>query len=214
MPSIVERLKIQAEDKLRYNPSVRNILASTILMKAPRAQAADTAEAPRVVHRLCQAARLAASESMMRRAEAAIARQLPAIDPGQVPWAEFLPDFGQDKIQKAIVLKRFVSEREKSIVLDFLDQMARLAKARDLGQFAARLRWCSPLRGHRPTRSSLTCSRASTRTRYSASSATGATWRVFRESAKSTGWFRSMRPTGSTRANTPRFLRQRRTPTF
>lgn len=139
MPSILEKVKIQAEDRFRYNPSVRNILASTILMRVPRAKAANTAAAARVVHKLCQAARLAASESMMRRAEAAIARQLPAIDPGQVPWAEFLPDFGQDKIYKTIVLKRFVSEREKGVVfVSFDNQMARLAKAPDLGQFAAR----------------------------------------------------------------------------
>jgi glycosyltransferase involved in cell wall biosynthesis len=76
---------------------------------------------------------------MMLRAEAAIARQLPAIDPEQVPWAEFLPDFGLPRIHKTIVLKRYVSEREKGVVfVSFDTQMARLAKARDLQQFAER----------------------------------------------------------------------------
>jgi glycosyltransferase involved in cell wall biosynthesis len=76
---------------------------------------------------------------MTRKAEAAIARQLPAIDSAQIPWAEFLPDFGQERIQKAIVLKRYVSEREKGVVfISFDNQMARLAKAAKLRLFAER----------------------------------------------------------------------------
>jgi glycosyltransferase involved in cell wall biosynthesis len=136
---MLKRLKIQAEDMLRYNPPVRNLLASAILLRTPGARAANTVEAARIIHNLCQAARLAATESMMLEAEAAIARQLPAIHPEQVPWAEFLSDFGQPRIQKTIVLKRYVSEREKGVVfVSFDNQMARLAKAGDLGQFAAR----------------------------------------------------------------------------
>jgi glycosyltransferase involved in cell wall biosynthesis len=136
---MLKRLKIQAEDIFRYNPAVRNFLTSAILLKTPKAQAANTVEAARIVYRLCQAARLASTGSLMRKAEAAIARQLPAIDPEQVPWAEFLSDFGHDRIQKTIVLKRYVSEREKGVVFfSFDNQMARLAKAADLRQFAAR----------------------------------------------------------------------------
>ena len=134
---MLKRFKIQAEDMLRYNPAVRNLLASAVLLKAPAAQAASTIEAARIIHKLCQAARLTATDSMMLKAEASIARQLPAINPEQVPWAEFLPDFGLDRVYKAIVLKRYVSEREKGVVfVSFDNQMARLAKARDLRQFA------------------------------------------------------------------------------
>jgi hypothetical protein len=46
---------------------------------------------------------------MMLKAEAAINRQLPNIDPERIPWAEFIPGFGQDRVQKTIVLKRYVS---------------------------------------------------------------------------------------------------------
>jgi hypothetical protein len=49
---MLKRLKIQAEDTLRYNPAVRNLLTSSILLKAPRAQAANTAEAARIINRL------------------------------------------------------------------------------------------------------------------------------------------------------------------
>ncbi len=134
---ILNRLKIQAEDVLRYHPAVRNLLASAILLKSSQVKTTSTAEAARTVHRLCQAARLASSDAIMGKAEAAIARQLPVIEPEQVPWAEFLFDFGHDRIQKAIVLKRYVSQREKGVVfISFDNQMARLVKARDLRQFA------------------------------------------------------------------------------
>lgn len=136
---MLKRLKIQAEDVFRYNPVVRNLLASTILLKMPKAPAANTLEAARIVHQLCQAARLASTGAMMLKAEAAIARQLPAIDPGQVRWGEFLSDYGLDRIHKTIVLKRYVSEREKGVVfVSFDNQMARLAKAGNLREFAAR----------------------------------------------------------------------------
>ena len=134
---MLKRLKIQAEDMLRYNPAVRNLLAFAILLKTPTAPAASTVEAARIIHQLCLAARLTASSSMMLKAEAAITRQLPAINPEQVPWAEFLSDFGLDRIHKTIVLKRYVSEREKGVVfVSFDNQMARLAKAKDLRKFA------------------------------------------------------------------------------
>jgi len=134
---MLKRLKIQAEDILRHNPVVRNLLASVTLLRTPGATAEGTAEAARRISKLCQAARLASTQSMMLKAEAAIARQITAVDPAQLPWAEFLPDFDQPCIQKAIVLKRFVSEREKGVVfVSFDNQMARLAKAGKLREFA------------------------------------------------------------------------------
>jgi glycosyltransferase involved in cell wall biosynthesis len=134
---MIKRLRIQTQDMLRYNRAVRNLLASAILLKTGRSKPGGTAEAARVVNKLCQAARLAPTDSMMLKAEAAIDRQLPAINPLQVPWDEFIPDFGKDRIHKTIILKRYVSPREKGVVfVSFDNQMARLAKAKDLKQFA------------------------------------------------------------------------------
>jgi hypothetical protein len=62
---MLKKLKIQAEDTFRYNPVVRNLLASSILLRTPGAPAASTAEASRRIHKLCQAARLASTESMV-----------------------------------------------------------------------------------------------------------------------------------------------------
>jgi glycosyltransferase involved in cell wall biosynthesis len=85
------------------------------------------------VHRLCQAARLATSDAMMAKVEAAIKQQLPAIDPEQVPWGDFYPDFADEILYKAIVLKRYVSPREKGVLfISFDTRMAQLSKSSDL----------------------------------------------------------------------------------
>jgi len=136
---MLKKLKILAEDVLRFNPAVRNGLATYSLLKTPRAQAKSTLEAARIIHGLCQTVRLASTEETMIKAEAAIARQLPSIDPKQIPWGEFLPDFGNDRVQKAIILKRYVSQKEKGVLfVSFDNQMARLAKAKDLQKFSER----------------------------------------------------------------------------
>jgi glycosyltransferase involved in cell wall biosynthesis len=136
---MLKKLKIQAEDALRYNPVIRNLLASSILLKSRKMQPSNTCEAAHNVQKLCQAARLAATEPIRLKAEAAIARQLSMIDPAQIPWSEFLSDYGLESIRKTIVLKRYVSEREKGVVfVSFDNQMARLAKSSALQTFADR----------------------------------------------------------------------------
>jgi glycosyltransferase involved in cell wall biosynthesis len=148
---MLRKLKIQAEDTLRYNPGIRNLLASSILLKSRKIQPSNTSEAAHNIHKLCQAARLAPSEAMMLKAEAAIERQIQAVDPAQVPWGDFFSDFTQPAIGKAIVLKRYVGERERGVVfLSFDNKMVQLAKARDLDEFTKRYtivlspQWCPP----------------------------------------------------------------------
>ena len=134
-----KRLRIQLEDFVRFNPAVRNLLAYSTRVKAQSRRATNTAEAAQNVEKLCQAARLATSESMMLKVEAAIARQLPAVDPAQVPWGDFYTDYADDKLYKAIVLKPYVSAREKGVVfISFDTRMAYLANATNLKQFAER----------------------------------------------------------------------------
>jgi glycosyltransferase involved in cell wall biosynthesis len=136
---MLKRLKIQIEDIVRFNPAVRNLLAFSALWKTRGKRAANSDEAARTVEKLCQAARLAASDSMMLKVEAAIARQLPAIEPEHVKWSEFLSDYNDDKLYKAIVLKPYVSPREKGVVfISFDSRMVQLAKATDLKKFAER----------------------------------------------------------------------------
>jgi hypothetical protein len=124
------RLRIQAEDTLRFHPEVRNLLASSILLRTPAAPAKTPSEAVTRLRNLCNAARLASSESLVEKAESEIARQLAGLAPSSLPWDEFVPDFRAQEIPKAIILKRYISEREKGVLfVSFDTQMARLAKA-------------------------------------------------------------------------------------
>jgi hypothetical protein len=82
---MLKKLRIQTEDMLWYNPVVRGLLAAYTLLRTPGTAAANTVEAARIIYMLCQAARLSATEAMILKAETAIARQLPAINPEQVP---------------------------------------------------------------------------------------------------------------------------------
>jgi len=136
---MLDRLKIQIEDFVRFNPTVRNLLASYALFKWGGKRPRTSAEAAHIVDKLCQAARLATSDSMMLRVEAEIARVLPAVDPKDVPWGDFYPDYTDDLLYKAIVLKPYVSEREKGVVfISFDTRMAYLANSTDLRQFEER----------------------------------------------------------------------------
>jgi glycosyltransferase involved in cell wall biosynthesis len=139
VPRIVRRMKIKAEDVLRFNPAVRRVLALSMLYRAPRQPAGTTPEAVQIIVKLCQAARLASSERLLAQVENKIGRQLPAIKPNEIPWGDFLPDFGDSQIAKAIVLKRYINEREKGVVfVSFDNQMAKLARSSDLDEFAKR----------------------------------------------------------------------------
>jgi glycosyltransferase involved in cell wall biosynthesis len=136
---MLKRLKIQFEDFVRFHPATRNALAYWTLLKTRGAKASNTAEATQTVEKLCQAARLTTTEAMMRKVEAAIERQLPAINPAEVPWSEYYPDFNDELLWKAIVLKPYVSAREKGVVfISFDTRMAQLAKSKDLKAFAER----------------------------------------------------------------------------
>ena len=60
--SFVQRLKIEAEDTLRYHPAVRSCLCAIELLKDRTPPAADPQAIARSIVRLCAAARLAASQ--------------------------------------------------------------------------------------------------------------------------------------------------------
>jgi hypothetical protein len=148
---MVKRLRIEAEEAMRFNPMVRELLSRSILLRCPSSPASSTAEATAIANRLCQAARLAPSDSMMRSVEARIDSQLTAVDPLQIPWKTFFPDYGPTVIQKGVILKPYVSEREKGVVfISFDNQFARLASSSNLAEFRRRYTvvfapvWCPP----------------------------------------------------------------------
>src|SRR6187402_341271 len=126
---MIARLRIEAEDFLRYSPTVRNTLAQYKISRAAKAEPPDTRTAIAALRELCAAARLASDDALVLRAEAAIARILNRINPSEIAWEELLPDPASRRITKGIILKPYVSEREKGVVfVSFENQMARLAK--------------------------------------------------------------------------------------
>ncbi|AFL89048.1 glycosyltransferase [Terriglobus roseus DSM 18391] len=148
---MIARLRIEAEDFLRYNPVVRNSLARYKILRAAKADASSTGAAVDVLRELCAAARLASDDALVMRAEAEIARVLNRINPSEVRWETLLPDPTSRRITKGIILKPYVSDREKGVVfVSFENQMARMALATDLARFASRYTlvvspsWCPP----------------------------------------------------------------------
>jgi glycosyltransferase involved in cell wall biosynthesis len=145
------RLKIEAEDFLRYNPTVRNALARYKIAAAVKAHPADIAETLHKLRELCAAARLASEDDTVLQAEREIRTLLQQVDPATIPWETILPDPTSSRITKGIILKPYISEREKGVVFVSSEtQMARLAKATDLQHFAERYTlvvapsWCPP----------------------------------------------------------------------
>jgi glycosyltransferase involved in cell wall biosynthesis len=148
---MIARLKIEAEDFLRYNPTVRNTLARYKIAKAVKVQPRSPGEAVEKLRDLSAAARLASNEATVLAAEAEIQKVLTGLDPAQIVWEDLLPDPTSNRITKGIILKPYISPREKGVVfVSFENQMARLAKATDLRRFAERYTlvvapsWCPP----------------------------------------------------------------------
>jgi len=143
--------KIELEDRLRFNPAVRNALCRWKLLRERPPAADDHQGLARSIHRLCAAARLAPDEALMRQVESEILARVRRLDAAQVNWPEFEPDIDRRQIEKAAVLKPFVSEREKGVLfVSFEYQWARLMRLPRLAQLARRYTlvvsptWCPP----------------------------------------------------------------------
>lgn len=133
------RLLIELEDRLRFSDAVRWALCQWKLARKPAWDPADPQSIARVIHHLCNAARLATSEQSMLAIEAEIAQHVRRLDGRPVNWKEFEPTADSKCVQKAVLLKPWVSAREKGVVfVSFEYQWMRLLCHCDLAQFAAR----------------------------------------------------------------------------
>lgn len=145
----LRRFKIELEDQLRYSPRLREALALGLLTAHRRA--ADGQELARRLVKLCSGARLTASEDMLTRIEASILRCADALEGKQIDWSEFIPGIGDGWVEKGVVIKPWVSPREKGAVfISFENQWVKLLTCRDMGEFARRYdlivspTWCPP----------------------------------------------------------------------
>lgn len=137
--SIYQRLQIEQKDRIRQNPSVRGCMAAVGYLRARLQGGTDAQSVARRIFRLSQAARISPTKGQMIRMESAIRDQLKVLQGRPFDWAEFCPQFKRDRIEKAVVLKPWVSPREKGVLLiSFEYQWARLAQLENLHEFADR----------------------------------------------------------------------------
>ncbi len=145
------RLAIELEDRLRYNRAVRWALCRWKLATVPAVNGDDPQSLARAIDHLCLAARLSTSPQQLLGVEARIAPLVERLGDRRIDWKEFEPEAGSRRIQKAAILKPFVSERERGVVfISFESQWVRLLANCDVREFTRRYTlvlspvWASP----------------------------------------------------------------------
>ena len=145
------RSTIELEDRLRYSRTIRWALCRWKLATVPAVNGDDPQSLARAIDHLCLAARLSTSPRQLLGVEARITPLAERLGARRIDWKEFEPDAEGRRIQKAAVLKPFISEREKGVVfISFESQWIRLLANCDLREFTRRYTlvvspvWASP----------------------------------------------------------------------
>lgn len=137
--SLVGRLRIEAEDQLRWNSAVRSLLCRRVLRKTSRERPANSRLTLQSVDQLCVAARLAPNIELMQRIERLIREHIRRLGLANVDWHEVVPNVERRRIEKSVVLKPYLGPKEKGVVfISFENQWARLLWRCNLGEFAQR----------------------------------------------------------------------------
>lgn len=136
----LSRLLIELEDRLRYSGCVRRCVARLYHgFDRFKSASGDPTSTLASIDRLCRVARLAASVDFGIRAEQSINAQLARLQKAQILWAALEPYHHRPHIEHGIVLKPWVSPREKgAVLLSFEYQITRLLRFADLPRFAER----------------------------------------------------------------------------
>jgi hypothetical protein len=137
--SFGKRLRLEAEDRLRYHPAVRRSISRYKLWRTPRPQPGDTQAAARAIVQLCAAARLAVNDEELREIEARIVALADRLDAGGLDWTEFMPGFDDPRLTKAAILKPYVGPRERGVLfVSFETQWIRLLRPANYLELAER----------------------------------------------------------------------------
>jgi glycosyltransferase involved in cell wall biosynthesis len=139
MLSVYNRLRLETEDWLRYNPRVRRSICRLQLLRMRQPDLRDTQAVSRSIVKLCTAARLAEDADLERRIQDRIVELVQHLDSTRLDWAEFVPDFNDPRIHKAAILKPFISPREKGVLfISFEGQWIKLLRPANFRQLAER----------------------------------------------------------------------------
>jgi hypothetical protein len=130
---------IEAEDNLRFSRWFRSALCDWKARTAPIPQGDNPCEWARRIEQLASAARLATSDLRLQQIEARISDCLRRADFSKLDWRKFEPAVADRTIPKAVILKPWISEREKGVVfVSFEYQWVRLLQHCDVNEFARR----------------------------------------------------------------------------
>ncbi|MGC8744911.1 MAG: glycosyltransferase [Verrucomicrobiia bacterium] len=134
------RLKIELEDKIRYNRRARSVL-SFINAALVNTNAWSPQEIARTIEKLCKAARLAVSIEQQTAIENEIKVLIKRLNRKNIDWREFEPTAEKRLIESAAVLKPYLGDKEKGVVyLSFEYQWTRLLQNCDIKEFASQYR--------------------------------------------------------------------------
>ena len=135
----VRRLKIEGEDWLRYNAFARNRLSGWKMLRDVWSPPRDPQAVARSIHGLCAAARLTNSRARVDACIKRIHQRLSVLDASGIDWSEFIPGVKPPNPKSAVILKPYVSAREKGcIYICFEMEWARLLHHCDLKAIADR----------------------------------------------------------------------------
>jgi glycosyltransferase involved in cell wall biosynthesis len=138
--SLFSRAGIEIRDRLRRNRKIRQLAAHALLGRTRICRPdSDVNQIARSIAKLCAVARLSQTAKLTRKVEAEIQHRIRAIGERPVEWSSLIAEWRTDRIEKAVVLKPRVSERERGVVLiSFEYQWARLMAMHRLDEFARR----------------------------------------------------------------------------
>ena len=138
--SFLSRVALENRDRLRHSREARQLIARALLLRTGSARSDTSAtDLAKSIVELCRIGRIAQSEKFMLKVEAEIERRIQLIKGRAVDWSAFTPSWKTDQIEKAMVLKPWVSERERGVVfISFEYQWARLMGIPNLAEFARR----------------------------------------------------------------------------
>jgi glycosyltransferase involved in cell wall biosynthesis len=139
MIKFCKRLRLEIEDRLRYDPRVRRAICRYELWRWRRPEPTDPQAVARAIVQLCAAARLAEDDDLERRIQERIVDQVRQLDASRLDWSELVPGFREPRISKAAILKPPLGPREKGVVfISFEGEWVRLLNTDHVREFAAR----------------------------------------------------------------------------
>jgi glycosyltransferase involved in cell wall biosynthesis len=139
MTALVHRWRIEAEDRLRYQLNVRDILGRYKAWREMRRAPTDHQALARSIRNLCAAARLLGDPTKVRQVEERVAERIRHLDVSRVDWREFVPHVDSTWIARAVILKPYQGPREKGVVyIGFEHEWMRLLRHAPLAAFAER----------------------------------------------------------------------------